>query len=257
MKYFFYFFESQGETISNLPHFTQLKYDCMGLKVNIKLKFLTLNIDKTLKGIKEMNKITDTYLLKICRLSRNTKNLNELHSLKKKMKEKTLFDRVGSDVFSTMTKREKEIFEALMNHKLIKLKLNDRVFDEYYCNYGNLIEGAREVIEMIERTDLNKIAKHFDRKLYPVEYVSDYQKIFIRNDHDYIDQPIKIFENEKEIEKDKTEKQQFRIAKKEMKKLAFEEAAFIFQAEFNQQFYDELFNKLKNKNAHFCAINVA
>lgn len=202
-------------------------------------------------------RITDKYLLNICRLSRNAKNLKELKSLKNKMVEKTLFDRVDSDIFSRMTIREKEIFEALMNHNFIKLKMNDRVFNEYYQNYGNLIDGAREVIELAKNTDLNKIAKHFDRKLYPVEYVANYRKLFIRNEYEYTYQPIKIFETYKEIEKDKEEMKQFRINKKERKQLAFEEASFIFQAEFNQQFYDELFNKLKNKNAHFCAINVA
>lgn len=202
-----------------------------------------------------MNKITDSYLLNLCRLSRNTKNLNELKSLKKKMQEKTLFIRVGSDLFSRMTRREKEIYEALMNHGLIKLKLNDRVFDEWYNNYANLIEGAREVVEMIERIDLKKISKHFDRQLYPVDYVSNHKKIFVRN-YDYTYQPIKIFETEKEIEEDREEKKQFSIMKKELKNQAFEEVSFIFRAEFDQLFYDYLFNLLKNKNAHFCAKNV-
>lgn len=211
-----------------------------------------------MKGIEEiLNKITDTHLLNVCRLSRNTKNLNELKSLKNKMKEKTLFIRVGSDVFSKMTKREKEIFEALMNHNLIKLKLNDRVFDEYYNNYGNLIDGARELFELANNTDLNKIAKHFDTKLFPVEYVGNYQKLFVRNDYEYTYQPIKIFEYHKEIEKNKEEMKQFRINKKEIKQQAFEEASFTIGAEYNQQYYDELFKKLKNKNAQFCAINVA
>lgn len=205
-------------------------------------------------------KITNSYILEdLCKLNRNGKNIKALNNVKKMINS----DKVIEDNVFVFMKRQKEIYDVLVSNGLVSYKFNNNVYHDYYNNYCNLIVGTDEAVEIIEALDFrdNKITvitpkavkQYFNNNIHRVKYINIYKKAQTVNEK-FVKVPNKIYETWKEIEDQKERLKEFKRYKEEMKQLAFEEASYNFNAEFNQLFYDELSNCLLRNN---CALYVA
>lgn len=182
-------------------------------------------------------------MLKMMELKKNSERLTTLNHLLDLDADNQLIVKWDKKMLNIHSKKELKLFKALNKAGLIENKINDNLLNDYYSFYCSLVHGYDNALKTAKNEKIS-VYQAYNRGLFKTYSPKIFVKII--HDHEYIDEPIKIFRTMEEMQAYKTkikkikkmipmiQQQAFELAKENMELLGISNIK-------KKEYYDELF----------------